>query len=178
MPGFKRQESREHRTTPLFWIFPKTSLVLSLTSIDSRRNGERSRKPVRNFLPRVIILVIIIIFIIIIMILLLLLLLLLMVMVIAIVVVVVVVLLLLLLLLLLLIINDDDNNSNNNDDNTSNVAPGRLDAERLFAGRIPSLGVQWRWRFILVSCARSHSRGQVWIRKLDFLDKKRPMYSI
>ena len=36
MPGFKRQESREHRPTPLFWISSKTTLVLSLTSVDSR----------------------------------------------------------------------------------------------------------------------------------------------
>ena len=32
----KRQESREHRTTPFWGISPKTTLLLSLTSIDSR----------------------------------------------------------------------------------------------------------------------------------------------
>ena len=48
----KRQESREHRTAPCFGISPKTTLVLSLTSIDSRsprqppgqRGGRRSRR--------------------------------------------------------------------------------------------------------------------------------------
>ena len=33
----KRQESREHRTAPFSGISPKTTLVLSLTSIDSRK---------------------------------------------------------------------------------------------------------------------------------------------